>query len=160
YRLAFPKLLERVIPELQVQDVALAGEQVIVNVDPRHGAQVAPHDRHRDEFRQAGRVVVAFLYFLKRRTAKRVLWILGFVERRHPCVDIPAVVIEFDRWVRDDPPDLFQCFSFDVFEADNDVRNLYTGIVDVVLNFDGASYGLQYPDERVADCRISQVSDM
>ncbi len=43
------QLLEGVLPEFQMQNVAFAGEQVVVDRDAPHGLQMTVDDRHRDE---------------------------------------------------------------------------------------------------------------
>ena len=51
--------LEQMRPEMQPQDVALIGEQVVADVQPRHGFQVRAHDPIDDEAADCGGVVAA-----------------------------------------------------------------------------------------------------
>src|SRR5215471_6596551 len=44
----FTELPKRVVPEFQMQDVALTREQIVSDVDALHGAQMAPNDCHSD----------------------------------------------------------------------------------------------------------------
>ena len=59
--------LERVRPELQPQDVALVGEQVVADVQPRHRLQMRAHDAIDDERAHRGGVVAAVLEVVQRR---------------------------------------------------------------------------------------------
>ena len=68
--------LERVRPELQPQDVAFVGEQVVADVQPRHRRQVRAHDAVDDERAHRGGVVAAVLEVVQRRargSASRLL---------------------------------------------------------------------------------------
>src|SRR5947208_5095449 len=59
-----------------------------------------------------------------------------FVKPSDSRVQVPAVVIEFVCRVVRQRLDLKERHLFDVFEPDDNVSYLHSGVVDVVLNFD------------------------
>ncbi len=91
------QLLERVIPEFEMKDVAFPRQQIVCDIDPRHRSQMATDDRHRDDFCHARRIVIAFFDFLQRLPAQSMFRIFRFVKRSDPGINVPAVIVEFDR---------------------------------------------------------------
>ena len=63
--------VERLRPELEPQDVAFPGQQVVVDVEPRHRGQMAAHDAVGDEGRDVGVLVAAVLDVVQGRGAHR-----------------------------------------------------------------------------------------
>src|SRR5919197_5010655 len=55
------ELLEGCIPEMQVQDLALAGEEVIFNSEAIHRLQMTAQNGHRDEVSDGCGLVIPFL---------------------------------------------------------------------------------------------------
>jgi hypothetical protein len=47
-----------------------------------------------------------------------------------------------------------------VVEADDDIGDLDAGVVDVVLDFDGAAIGAQHADEGIAEDGVAEVADV
>ena len=86
-----------------------------------------------------------------------VRWVGGVVIG-DPSVEIPAVVIEPVQLGQ--PLDLLEAFSFQMAKADHHVRYLNTGVVDVVLNFDGFAAVAKSPDEGVAERRVAEMTDV
>ena len=118
------------------------------------------HDRHRNQFGHTLGIRRAFFDFFQCLSAQRVFRILVLVEGSDFRVNVPAVIIELDRSVGNHPANVVKCLLLDVFQADDNIRNLNTGVIDIVLNFDFAPRGLEYPDKRVADRSISKMADM
>src|SRR5262249_36303154 len=146
-------------PELEMKDVALTRKQVVTDIDPAHRSKVVAHDRHRNKLCHARRVVITLFDFLQGLAAKMVLRILGFVKRSDASINIPAEVVEFDRLIGHHAPDVFQTFALDMFQANNDIGNLHTRVVDVILNFDCPSGRLQNAYERIADGGVPEMAD-
>ena len=121
---------------------------------------MTPYDRHRNQFGHTGGIRRVLFDFLQRLGTQRIFRILRFVERSNSRVDVPAVIIELDRAVCDDPANVVESFPLDVFEAYYNIRNLDAGVIDIVLNFDFVSRGLEYLDKRVANRRISKMADV
>ena len=63
--------LERVRPELQPQDVAFVGQQVVADVQPRHRLQVRAHDAIDDERADRRGLVAAVFEIVQRLRADR-----------------------------------------------------------------------------------------
>ncbi len=73
-------------------------------------------------------------------------------------VQVPAVVIEPCR--AGDAADVGEGLVFEFTEADDDVRDLDAGVVDVVLDLDRAPLEPQQAPEGVAERRVPQVADV
>ena len=58
--------LEGRLPEMQVQDLALARQEVIFDVEPVHGLQMPAQHRGRDQVRDLGHLVAALLDGMQR----------------------------------------------------------------------------------------------
>ena len=71
-RVAGLELFERVVPELQMQDVAFARKQIVADADALHRGEMAVDDRHRDECRHFRGLVSVFFDLLQRFRAKGV----------------------------------------------------------------------------------------
>ncbi len=87
--------LERGIPEFQVQDFALAREQIVVDAEPVERAQVAVYDGGGDDFGHLCRVAVAFFDVLQRLGAQFEARFVFGQKLRHARIEIPAEIIEF-----------------------------------------------------------------
>ena len=143
-----------------MQNVALARQQVVVDIDSRHCSKMAARDGHRHRFGHTSRIVVAFFDLLQRLSAKVVFRIVGLVKRRDSRVDIPAVVIEFHGGVGNDPADIVESFLLNMLEAHNHVGDLNPGIVDVILHFDFAPRRLENSNKCVSYRGISKMANV
>ncbi len=76
--------------------------------------------------------------------------VLGFIECAHTRVEVPAVIVELDRRIFDELPNIRERLLFQVQESDDHVGNLNPGVVDVVLHFNLFASGLKDADEGVA----------
>ena len=150
--------VERVRPELQPQDVAFVGQQVVADVQPRHRLQVRADDAIDDERADRGGVVAAVLEVVQRRGADREPRLVAVVPLGDARVEVPAVVVE-PRGVGD-APDVVERLVLELAEADDDVGDLDAGVVDVVLHFDRRAAEAQHPHQRVAERGIPQVADV
>ena len=150
--------LERLRPELQTQDVALPREQVVVHVHPRHRAQVAADDAVGDERGDLGILVAAVLDVVQRVGPNLQPLLVLVVPLGHASVKIPAVIVE-TRGIGD-LANLIRRLAGEMSESDDDVSHLDTGVVDIVLHFDGNTAEAQDADQRVAERRVPQVADV
>ena len=53
-------LVKRRVPEMQVQDFALAGQEIVFDVEAVHGFEMAAQDGGRNQLRDLGGFVAAF----------------------------------------------------------------------------------------------------
>ncbi len=83
-----------------------------------------------------------------------------FVVARRAGVQVPAQIIETYRRIRHQTLHFADVLALQKVEADNDIRNLDAGIVDVILHFDPALLVPQHAYESVPEHGISQVPNM
>src|SRR6266478_3978962 len=158
-RAGFLQHLKCRIPEFQVQDFALSRQQVVVDVQPRHRAQVTPYNCVRYGLRHFRIFAPAFFNRFQRRSAQFRCTRLVLTEKaRSLRVQVPTVGIEL-RFCREHLH-VDRSALFHVQESDHNVRHLHAGVVDVVLNLHFAARVPQDPHHRVAQHRIPRVSDV
>ena len=80
------------------------------------------------------------------------------VPLRYPRIEVPAVVVEPCRV--GDLPHLVQRSALELSKGDDDVGDLDARVVDVILHLDWRSGETQNPGERVAQRRVSQMTDV
>ena len=157
-RVALLQQLERRIPEFQMQNFALAGQQVVLDSQPLHGAQVAANDGGRDNVRHFRGFARAFFDRFQHFAAQGEARFVFLEKARDARVQIPAVIIEFR--LRGQGANFRRRFLGDVEESDDHVRNLHAGVVDVILHFDALPGAAQQAHERIAQHGVAQVADM
>ena len=146
------------IPEMQVQDFALARQEVVFDVEPVHGLKMAAQHGDRDQIGDGSRLRRAIFDGVQRlQTHLQILLVLG-VPLRNASVEIPAVVVEAR--LAGQGLDFRARFLLDVSKPDNHVGDLHAGVVDVVLNVDFPARIAQQADERVAENGVAQMSDV
>ena len=150
--------VERLRPELEAQDVAFPRQQVVVDVHPGHRLQVAPDDAVGDEGGGFGVVVPAVLDVVQGLGANRQPLLVLPVPVGHPGVEIPAVVVEAG--AVGDGANLVERLVLDHAEADDDVRDLDAGVVDVVLHLDGNAAEAEHADQGVAKRGVPEMTDV
>ena len=152
------QLLKGGLPELQVQDFALARQQVILHAEPLHGAQMAAHDRHGNDLRQFGRRTMPFFDGRERLAAQGQAALILLEKLRDPRIEVPAEVIEARS--RGQRANLFGRFFLQMSERDHHIRDLHAGVVDVVLHFHSPACAPQQPHERIAQGGVAQMPDV
>ena len=150
--------VERLCPELEPENVAFPREQVVVDIHPRHRLQVAADNALGNECGDLGILVAAVLDVVERLQSKREAGLVLPVPLSDLRVEIPAVVVKAGRVC--DGLDVRERLAFDRAEADNDIRDLHTGVVDVVLDFDRSAAEAQNAHERIAEGGIAEVPDV
>ena len=155
-RLGLLQSLEGMAPEVEVEDVAFLGEQVVGNPDAAHGRQVAADNGSGNVAGNGGGFSLACLDLPKRPAPEFAVLGSRLIEGGHPGVEIPAVVVE----LAGESLDVLQGLLFQVLEADHHVGHLDAGVVDVVLDFDRLADRAQQPGEGVAQDGVAQVSDV
>ncbi|OQC39426.1 MAG: hypothetical protein BWX64_01631 [Acidobacteria bacterium ADurb.Bin051] len=153
---ALPELLEGVIEEVEAEDVALAGEQVVADAEPRHRAEVAPHDPAGDQPGGLGPLARAGFERVEGLAAPFEPGRILLVPAPDPGVEIPAVVVER----LGERPDLGERRRLEVEETDHDVGELDAGVVDVVLDLDRVAERPQRAPQQVAEHRVAQMPDV
>ena len=143
-----------------MQDVALAGQDVVVHVDPTHRGEMAPDDLHRDCFSHLRRLVVALFDLLQPLRAGLVFGIVLFVKTRRLGVEVPAVEIELSSRMFDQRPNFGEGSLLDVDEPHDDVGHLHAGVIDIVLDLNLTPCKPKDSDEGVSDHGVSQMADM
>ncbi len=145
-------------PELQPQDVPFPREQVVIHIQPRHRLQMAPDDAVGDELCNGRRVVTAMFDVVKSGGANLQALLVFVVPLGDARVQIPAVVVEARRV--GDLPDVVERLAFELAESEDDVGDLNTGVVDVVLHLDRNAAESLDAHERVAERGIPEVPDV
>ena len=156
-----------------MQDLALAGKEIVLDAEALHGFKMAAQDGRRDELGDLGGFVAAVLDLVER--VQSDLLAGGFVGAgafavplRGAGVEVPAVVVE--RFgdvglaalfaVGDEGADFGDGFAFELEEADDDVGNLDAGVVDVVLDIDLLAGGAEQADKGVAEDGVAEMADV
>ena len=145
-------------PEVQAKDVAFPREQVVADVQSRHRFEMAADDAIGDQLGDGRGLIAAVLDVVQRRRADAQSILVGCVPLGHPCVEVPAVVVE--ACGVGDGANAGEILSFELAEADGDVRDLDAGVVDVVLDLDDAAQIAEQPAEGVSERGVAQVADV
>ncbi len=92
------QLLKGQRPEIQVQNLALARQKIVLDVEPQHGFKMAPEHRGRNQLGNFGGLVAALLDLVQCRVAQLLPRLVlvrapARVPLRSPRIEIPAVVI-------------------------------------------------------------------
>ena len=143
------QLLERGVPEFQMQYFAFAREQVVVDAQAVERTQVGVNDGGGDEIGHFRDVAVAFFDVLQRL---RTQFETGLVFReplRYARIEIPAEIIELRRG--GEFFDFREGFRLDVRETEDHVGDLHAGVVDVILHFHSAAGVAEDAAESVAE---------
>ncbi len=157
-RVSLLQQLEGGVPEFQVQDLAFAGEQVVLYTQALHRAQVAANNCGRNGAGHFRRRAVALFDGFQCFTAQGETRFIFFIEMRHAGVQVPAEIIELR--LRGKRTHFFGRFLRDMNEADHDIGDLHAGIIDVVLHLDSAPGAAEQAHERVAQCCVAQMADV
>ena len=145
-------------PEVQAEDVSFPGQQVVADIEPPHGRQVAAHDPVGNERREVGSGIPAMLDIVQSRRSDFESRFVFFVPLGDPGVEIPAVVVEPGR--ARELANFVQPLVLELPEADGDVGHLHAGVIDVVLDFDLAAEEAQQPAKGVAERCVAKMSDV
>ncbi len=122
------------IPEMQVQDFALAWKEVVLDGKPVHGLKVTAENGGGDQLGDLGNFVVAFFDRVQGLGALLLVFGVFFVPGRRGCVDVPADVVK--PRLLDESLDVFLALALEFTKSDHDVGNLNAGVVDVILHVD------------------------
>src|SRR5215469_10589028 len=143
---------------MEVEDFALAGQEVIFDVEPVHGFEVAAEDGGGDEIGDGSGFVAPVLDSMQSfRAMPEVLSVL-LVPLRNAGIEFPAIVIEAR--LSAEFLDLVPLFLFKMQETDDDIRDLHSGVVDVVLNVNFPLRKTKKTDKCVAENGVAEVSDV
>ena len=85
---------ERRVPEVQMKDLALARQEVVLDVEAVHGLKMSAQDRSRDQLGNFGDLVAAALDGVQRIGASLQMLLVLLVPLRDARVEIPAVIVE------------------------------------------------------------------
>ena len=159
------------VPEVEGEDLAFAGEEVVLDAEALHGFEMAAQDGGGDEVGDLGGVVVADFEGVEGVEANLFaggdLVGVGGVPLGDAGVEVPAVEVDalvgFEEFGEE-----FACaregLAFEVDEADDDVCDLDAGVVDVVLHADFVAalvvVGAEEALEGVAEDGVAEVADV
>ncbi len=159
------------VPEVEGENLALAGEEVVLDAEALHGFEMTAQDRGGDEVGYLGCIVVADFEGVKGVEtdlfASSEMVGVGGVPLRDAGVEIPAV--EVDALIGlDEFGEQFagagESFAFEIDQADDDVCDLDAGVVDVVLHADFVAgfegVGAEETLEGVAEDGVAKVADV
>ncbi len=157
--------LERVLPEVQLQDVAFSRQHVVTCADAIHRLEMVLNHPSRDVSGELGGLVTAFFHCLEARRAMLETFRIGFVPLGDLGVKIPRNVIEplaafAQRGFRVALEHVVQTLAADVPEADDQVGDLDARVVDVVLHLDFPSEPLEETHQGVAEDGVAQMADV
>src|SRR5260370_24411062 len=137
---------------------ALARQEVVLNVEPVHGFKMALKNGHGNQVSNRCYLVIPFLNRVQRSSARLQVRFILFIPLRNTRIQIPAYVIKTGR--SSERLDFSARLLLDMQESHHHVRNLYAGVVDVVLDIDFPARKAQQADERISKNRIPQVPPM
>ena len=143
---------------MQMENFALARQEVVFDIETIHGLEMTPQDGDRNHVGDGGTFIVAFLDRVQRLLADLQILLVFGVPLRDPGVEVPAVVVEA-RLARQ-LLDFRARFFLDIQKSHDHVGNLHAGVVDVVLNIHFPAGKPQQPDKRVAKNGVAQVADV
>ena len=115
-------------------------------------------DGDRDQVGDCGDFACGVFNGAKCLQASLLVLCVLLVPLRHARIQIPAVIVEAR--LAGKSFDLRARLLFDVNKSDDDIGNLHTGVVDVVLNVDFPARVMQQADKSIAKDGIAHVSDM
>ena len=152
------QLAEGRIPEVQVQDLAFARQEIVFDLEAVHGFEVATQYCGRDQLGDCRSFAAGIFDRMKRFAAGLQMFFVLLIPLRDTGVEIPTVVIEarpsgegFDFRAR---------FVLAVSEPHDHVGHLHTGVVNVVLYVDFPACIAQQPDKRIAKNSVAQMADV
>ena len=143
--------LEGLTPEAERDDVRLPGEQVVGDVESAHGREVSIDDPLREVLDENRGLVAPFLNLAQHGAPPIEEVRVGLIPRGDRDIDARAVVVE--RLAR-------QRFDAELANPDHDVRDLDSGVVDVVVHLHGAAGAPEDTGNGVADARVAQMPDV
>ncbi len=142
-----------------MEDLALARQEVVLDVEPVHGLQVTPQNRRRDQIGDISHLISALLDGMQHFKSHFKILLVLLVPLRDPRIEVPAVVIEA-RVRRDQLRDLLLRLLLQARETDDDIGHLHSGVVNVVLDVDRVTCRAQQSHEGVAENGVAQVPDV
>ncbi len=145
-------------PEPAAEDVALPGQEVVVDVHAPHRLEVAANDAVGDEGGEGGIIVAAAFDAVQRGGPDLQTLGILLVPLGDARVQIPAVVVEAGP--RGDGPDRIEVLALELAKSHDHVGDLDAGVVDVVLDLDRDSLEAEQAAQRVAEGRVPQVADV
>ncbi len=162
------------IPEFQVKYLALAGQEIVFDVEAQHGFKMAAKDCRRDQLGHFGGFIAAVLDLVQRCVAQLLpLGVLflraALVPPRGVRVEVPAVKVDgrfrafqLCAFVTsgDQRADVDSGLLFKMHEAHDHVGHLHAGVVDVVLHVDFLTGSAKETDEGVSENGIAKVADV
>ena len=163
------QLLEGRLPEFEVQNLALAGQKIVFDVEPQHGFEMAAQHRGRDQLGNFGGLIAAVFDLVQRVVAQLLARCLLFVASllvplRGARVQVPAVVVDA-RWpsrstLFKQRMNLGERLALEMQKSHHHIRNLHAGVVDVVLHVDFLPGGAQQAHKCVAEDGVAQMADV
>jgi len=151
-------------PELQVQNLALACEKIIADVESLHRREVARDNLRRDIFGDLRRRVVSLLDQVQSLSANLKPGSILLVPGSNPGIEIPAIVIETIAALSDHTPgyrpNIVKRAILKVEKAYHHIRNLNSGIVNVVMDLDRLADRLQNSGRRITKHCVANVTDV
>lgn len=156
-------LLERLVPEMQVQDLRFTRQQIVANTEPLHRVGDALDVARRDVIGELGGRVVAGFDQVQNLGAFGFEVFVGLIFLPNARVKIPAIVVE--RLARGielsvEGLDRFEIAAFDVNEANDDVSHLNARVINVILHLDTLAVRRQDTLKRIAKHRIPDMPDV
>ena len=164
-RPGFLEPFERVLPEFKAQDVALPRQYVVAHPDAVHRFEVMldyPPRHVRSELRRF--VAALFHRFEGRGAVGQALSVL-LVPAGHRGVQVPREVVEpfaavVQRLLGIAAQDFFEALTPNLPEPDDQVGNLDSGVVDIVLRLDPPAEPLEKPDQGIAEDGVAEMADV
>ena len=171
-------LLKSRVPEVQLQDVALARQKVILDVQPEHGFEVTAQHCRGHQFGDLRGLVAARLQLMQgieTNLPARLFFrfpactfpvrvnIERLIPERDPRIEVPAVVVDALATCGEaghQAADIFKVEPLKMCQSNDDIGDLDPGVVDVVLHIDLLAGGSEQTHKGVAENGIAQVADM
>ncbi len=156
---------------MEGENLALAGEEVVLDAEALHGLEMTAENCGGDEVGDLGGVVVADFEGVKGVKAdlfaRGDMFGIGGVPLRDASVEVPAIEVDalvgFEEF-GEKFASARESFAFEVDEADDDICDLNAGVVDVILHANLVAafvvVGAEEALEGVAEDGVAKVSDV
>ena len=160
-RAALLEQLERRRPKAQLEDLALARQDIVGDADAPHRGQVAGHDRIRDHRPELGNLALAGFQGVQSLGApSEGPLVFGREQPRDLGVQVPAEMVEAGAGIDRQGAHGIRALLPQVVKGGHHVSHLHAGVVDVVLHLDSTAERAQQAHERVAEHGVAEMADV
>ena len=142
--------------EIETEDLALVGKEVVVDADARHRGEMPRDDPPGDQPAGLGPAALSRFQCVEGAPAELEPLRVAFVPAADLAVEVPADVVEgLGKGL-----DVGDGAIAEIEETDHHVGHLDSGVVDVVLDFGRVAETAERPRQHIAQDGVPQVADV